>query len=332
LPRNPSPGSTLSSIAPSLDKRRSWVRVLKTLILVAALIWVVVKTVASVRAIQRGELSLHVDARWLALSAVVYLSTNALLIWSWLYLVRGLAGRSIRFLHGARIWFVSNLGTLIPGKVWSIVQMGAMSVDEGINPVAAAAASVINTAINISTGMAIGIITGASIVASYLGPQAWLGWALAAVAMVGVLALPVLVPWGLNLLRRFGMAVPSATAPPRTIAVAALANVASWFMYGAAFLCLNRGLVDSAAHSVMQHTAAYTTSYVIGYLFLIAPGGFGPREVSLNKILVSAGMSTPAQATALTLVSRLWTLTLMIVPALIFLAYRRPRHEKDPAR
>jgi hypothetical protein len=332
LPRNPSPGNTPSSIAPSLDKRRSWVSVLKALILLAALIWVVKKTVASARAIQTGELTLHVNAGWIALSAAIYLATNALLIWSWLYLVRGLAGRSIGFLYGARIWFVSNLGTLIPGKVWSIVQMGAMSVDEGISPVAAAAASIINTAINISTGMAIGVITGAPLIASYFGDLAWLAWTLAGLALAGVIALPALVPWGLRQLGRLKLEVPQSTAPPSTIAVAAIANVASWFMYGAAFLCLNRGLVDPSARSIVQHTAAFTTSYVIGYVVLIAPGGFGPRELALTTILMSAGMASPAQATALTLVSRLWTLTLMILPALIFLAYRRPRHEKDPVR
>jgi hypothetical protein len=330
LPRNPSLANTPSSIAPSRGKRRGWVSVLKTLILIAALVWVVKKTINSAEAIQRGELTLHVQAGWLALSAAVYLASNALLIWSWLYLVKGLAGRTIGFLHGARIWFVSNLGTLIPGKVWSIIQMGAMSVDEGINPVAAAAASIINTAINISTGMAIGIIAGAPMIAAYFGPQAWIAWTLAGIAVVGVLALPLLIPWGMSQLRRFRLDAPDTSARPRTIAVVAFANVISWFLYGAAFLCLNRGLVDPAARSVIQHTAAYTTSYVIGYVVLIAPGGFGPREFALSTILVAAGMASQAQATALTLVSRLWTLTLMILPALIFLAYRRPRNEKDP--
>jgi len=274
---------------------------------------------------------LHVSPGWLVLSAVIVLSTNALLIWAWLYLVAGLSGGSIPFLRGARIWFVSNLGTLLPGKVWSIVQMGAMSVEAGINPVAAGAASIINTAVNIATGLAIGAITSAPIIASYLGVAAWLSWLLASVALVGVLALPVLVPWGFRVLRRFGVRAPDAEAQPRIIAVAAFANVASWFMYGAAFLCLDRGFVDPAAQSVVQHTAAYTTSYVIGYIVLIAPGGLGVREEFLKAVLLAAGMSTAAQATALSVVSRLWMLTMMVLPALIFLAYRRPSNEKDPA-
>jgi hypothetical protein len=47
--------------------------------------------------------------------------------------------------------------------------------------------------------------------------------------------------------------------------------------------------------------------------------------------MVAAGMATPAQAGAVAVVSRLWQLIIIILPALIFLAYRRPPNEKDPA-
>src|SRR3954468_9908467 len=77
LPRNPSLADTPSSIAPSPGKRRSWISVLKTLILIAALVWVARQTLRSADAIQRGELTLHVNAGWLALSAIVYLASNA---------------------------------------------------------------------------------------------------------------------------------------------------------------------------------------------------------------------------------------------------------------
>ena len=73
------------------------------------------------------------------------------------------------------------------------------------------------------------------------------------------------------------------------------------------------------------------TSYVVGYLAIIVPGGLGVRESALMKAMVTAGMANPAQAAAVSVVSRLWQLIILIVPALIFLAYRRPPNEKDPA-
>jgi glycosyltransferase 2 family protein len=297
---------------------------------VAALYWVGKMVVDSVNAVQNGELVLHVSLGWLFLSAVLVLATNVLLILSWLHIVAGLSGKSIRFLDGARIWFISNLGTLLPGRVWGIAQMSAMSAEAGIDPVAAAAASIINTALNIATGMAVGVVIGAPLIASYFGELAWLAWIVAALAAAAVLALPLIVPWGFRALSRVGLHVPEVVTPPKVIGIAAVANVASWFLYGVALLCLNRGVVDPAARSVIQHTAAYATSYVMGYMVLIAPAGLGAREYSLTAMMQAAGLSTLPQATALSVVSRLWTLTMMVLPALIFLAYRRPSNEKGP--
>jgi glycosyltransferase 2 family protein len=286
--------------------------------------------VDSVEAIQRGDLTLHMRVEWLALSAAAVLAAYGVLIWSWLYLLAGLSGQSVPFLTGARIWFVSNLGVWVPGKIWGIVQMSAMSVEQGINPVAASAASIINTAVHIACGMAVGVITATGIAALYLGGAAR-AWALAGLAMLGILLLPWLIPWAFRFARRrFNASVPDERTPPRLIVVSVIANVAAFILYGAALLCLNKGLVDPDAASLVQHTAAYATSYVIGYMVLFAPGGIGFRERSLQAVLLAGGMATPMQATALSLISRLWLLIIQVLPALIFLAYRRPRvDEKD---
>jgi hypothetical protein len=268
---------------------------------------------------------------WLALSAAAVLCTFGALIWSWLYVVEGLSGKSIRFMVGARIWFISGLGTLLPGRVWGIVQMSAMSAEAGIDPVASAAAAIINAAVNIATGMAVAAIAGASILAAYFGDRAWMAWVLAGLAIVGVIALPILVPWSFRMARRFRVNVPQFDTPKRVIAMSALVNVASWFTYGAAFLFLNRGIVDITASSVTQHTAVFATSYVLGYLAIPVPAGMGVREKSLQGAMVAANLATPAGAQAISLVSRLWLLIILVLPALIFLAYRRPPNEKDPA-
>jgi hypothetical protein len=287
--------------------------------------------VDSVQDIRSGQLVLQVRPGWLALSAVAVLGAYLVLIASWLYLVHGLSGRTMTFLAGARIWFISSLGQQLPGRVWGIIQMGAMSVDEGIDPVAAGAASIINTVVNIATGMAVALIAGAAMLAAYFGDRAWMAYALAIIAMLGILLLPVIIPAMLRFARQFRPTIPEVSVSARLILVSAIANAGAWFLYGAAFLFLSRGLVDPAAASVVKHTAAFTTSYIIGYLAIIVPAGVGFRETALQQILEGAGMATAAQATALSVISRLWLLIILVLPALIFLAYRRPRNEKDPA-
>ncbi len=287
--------------------------------------------VDSIQEVRGGNLVLHVRPGWLLLSAGFVLATYFLLIWAWLYIVAGLSGNRIRYLNGARIWFISNLGQLLPGRVWGIIQMGAMSVDAGINPVAAGAASIVNTVVNIATGMAVGVLAGAPILIAYYGDNAWLAWVLAAIAIAGVVALPLIVPWLFRIARRFGARLPEQAMPARLLLVSALANMIAWAAYGIAFLCLNRGLVDLPAYSVLQHIAVNATSYVIGYLAIPVPAGLGVREKTLQAVMLAANMARPEQAVAVSLVSRLWQLIIMIVPALIFLAYRRPPNEKDPA-
>jgi glycosyltransferase 2 family protein len=306
-------------------------RAIRALILVAALYWVGKIAVEAVRDLRNGQLILHVRPGWLLLSGALVLATYFLLIWAWLYIIAGLSGRRIRYLDGARIWFISNaVGQYVPGKVWGIIQMGAMSVEAGINPVSAGAASIINTVVNIATGMAVAVVSGTPIlIAAGIRPQ--LAWAVAAAAVIGVLCLPVLTPLMFRMASRLGVRVPEQQLPHRLIAVSAAANVVAWGIYGVAFLCLNHGLVELPRYDVVQHIAVNATSYVVGYLVLIAPGGLGFREAALQKMMLAAHMAMPAQAGAVSIVSRLWQIVIIVLPALIFLAYRRPSNEKDAA-
>ena len=287
--------------------------------------------VDAVKDVRGGDLVLHLRPQWLLLSGLFVLATYFLLIGAWVYIVAGLAGQRIRYLEAARIWFVSNLGTLLPGRIWGIVQMGAMSVEAGINPVVAGAASIINAAVNISTGMAVGVIAGTPILIARYGDAARWAWIPATLAVIAIVGLPVLIPFAFRIARKFGLRVPEQRLPWRLIAVSAAANVVAWCMYGIAFLFLNRALIDLPSYGIIQHIAVNATSYVAGYLFIPSPAGLGVRESTLQAMMVAAHMAEPAQAGAVAVVSRLWQLIIQVLPALIFLAYRRPPNEKDAA-
>jgi glycosyltransferase 2 family protein len=302
---------------------------LKALIVVAALVWVGWMVFVAVDDMRSGDLELHIHAHWLAVSGLLVLAAWVLLIRTWLYIVTGLSGKHIPVLTGARIWFISQLSQLLPLRIWGIIQMGAMSVEQGINPVAAGAASIINVAVNLATGMAVAVIAGRPILEARFGDFAWLSWVLTAAALAGILLLPVLVPWAFRIARsRLKVDAPDRPLPARVIFVAAAANVVSWFLMGAALLCLRRGVLDESATSVVQHTTVYTTSYIVGYLALVVPAGIGFREAALTQAMVVMGMASASQANALSVVSRLWLLIIQVLPALIFLAYRRPRADE----
>src|ERR1043166_9604988 len=161
LPQNPSPASTPTSTAPSPVRDRRWLSVVKTLFLVAALVYVGVKTAEAVQGVRTNALVSHLSPSWLLASVAFVLSAYALLIWTWLYVVRALSGRSMPYLIAARIWFISNLGKYIPGKIWQIVQMGLMSTEQGIDPVSSTAAAIVNAGVNVAMGLAVGVVAGA---------------------------------------------------------------------------------------------------------------------------------------------------------------------------
>lgn len=264
------------------------------------------------------------------------LTAYALLIWTWLYVVTALSGKTIPFRVGARIWFISNLGKYIPGKVWQIVQMGIMSTEQGIDPISSTTAAIVNAGVNVGCGLAISVIAGKSIFDRVLEPigYAWLGRPLIVAAVICVCLLPFLLPYLFRFAHdRFGVAAPLEKPPTRAIAVSVVTNLVAWVLYGAAFKALILGILGTAQGSLADYTAAFALSYVVGYLFFLAPGGIGIREGTLISILVAVPLATAPEASAISVASRLWLVVIEIVPALLFLAYRRrPIDEKaNPA-
>lgn len=279
-----------------------------------------------------NTLTLHFGAPWLIASGAFVLAAYALLIWTWAFVLTELSGKSLPYGVAARIWFVSNLGKYIPGKVWQIVQMGIMSTEQGIDAVSSGSAAIVNAGVNVACGLAVGVVAGAPIFDRILEPYgyAWLSRTVAVLALVCVVLLPSILPRAFRLLnRRFGVAAPLNRPPTRAIIVSAVANIIAWVLYGAAFKFLIHGILGSAPGELIEYTAAFAISYVIGYLAILVPGGIGVREAVLITVLVSAPLATAPQATAISMASRLWLVVIEIVPALLFLAYRRrPLDEK----
>jgi hypothetical protein len=279
--------------------------------------------------------------RWpaIALSSLVVLATYALLIEAWR---RMLVAWSARLSYGdaAHIWFVSNLGRWVPGKVWQIAAMGAMARQRGVAAGAAAGSSIVVNLASIVSGFALVLLTGSAVLdASARGGR---GLAVGIVLTVAALlvGVPPLLPRVAALAERLtGRSIPLPRIPVRALWVAVTATAVAWLMYGIAFAVFTRGIVTGSAGSlpgvVPAFVAVYTGSYLAGYLALFAPGGIGVRESVLIVMMPALGLATPAQALVIGLASRLWLTVLEVVPGLLFLAWgplrRLPRTSDDAA-
>jgi len=87
------------------------------------------------------------------------------------------------------------------------------------------------------------------------------------------------------------------------------------------------GLSDAGA--TRGYIAVYTSSYLVGYLTLIAPGGIGVRETMLVAGLSTLGLASEPNAWVLAVVSRLWLTILEIVPGVLFLSRKTIRGPSD---
>jgi glycosyltransferase 2 family protein len=246
----------------------------------------------------------------------------AVLIATWRAMV-GAWGARIGAADAARIWFVSNLGRYVPGKVWQIGAMGVMAQDAGVPATAAVGSALVISLVNILAGFAVVAVTGGGLVTILAPGRGGLPVVIALLAL-GVIALPWVLPPLITLASRITrreLAVPR--LPQRAIWIAGAGCAAAWVLYGLAFRELSVALLGSASGDAATYVAVFTLSYLIGFLFLPAPGGIGVRELSMGGLLVSAGLTGEPAAAVLVIASRLWLTVLEIVPGLLFLA--RPR-------
>lgn len=305
--------------------RRSLLRIAQVLFVVAVLVYggrLVAAHWADVRALGATLTPSWGRVTW---SACIVAVSYLLLIATWRAMVKAW-GSSLGAGQAARIWFVSNLGRYVPGKVWQIGAMGVMANEAGVPPAAAIGSSLVIALVNILVGFGVVVATGAESFAA-IGADPRALW-----VPLGILAIVTAsLPWTLDSLVRFtgkvtGKLVDAPTLPAAAVWMAVAGCAAAWVLYGLAFQQLAIGVLGaSAAGDAGAYVAVFTLSYLIGFLTLVAPGGIGVREVAMAAMLTAAGLTTGPEATVLVVASRLWLTVLEIIPGVLFLAWPRPR-------
>ena len=272
--------------------------------------------------------NLRVEWSRVLASGIIVVATYLLLVEAWRSTLRAW-GDHLPYRTASRIWFVSNLGKYLPGKVWQIAAMGAMAQQSGVSASAAIGSALVVNLVSIIAGVAVIVATAGKRVALAVGSQTSTvsesTSVLIAIAVVvvgiGALALtPVIVPRLANLAARItgkNLGVPS--VPARAIWIAAASTAASWIFYGVAFALFAKGITPRAAGNAASYIAVYTGSYLAGYLALFVPGGVGVREAALVIAMPRFELASTADATIIAITSRLWLMVLEILPGLLLM-------------
>ena len=276
--------------------------------------------------VEDAQLALDPSWSWVILSAVVVLATYLLLVQVWVVHLRDW-GYRLRFRAAARIWFISNLGRYVPGKVVGLGTMAVLAERGGVSAVAAVASSVVVMLIGIATGLAVVLVTGAGVADAVLAGSGFdlPGWTVAtavAVAIASLIAAPVALPWIASIASRItGRNSVLPKLPASSVWVIAAGSALSWILYGLAFELFAIGMLGRGAGGPTGYIAVYTASYLAGLLSLI-PGGFIVREATLVLGLTALQLVTAPEAALLALTSRVWITILEILPGALFLLTR----------
>ena len=259
-------------------------------------------------------------------SGALVIATYLILIEAWRTTLR-VWSESLPLADATRIWFVSNLGKYVPGKVWQIAAMGALAQKRGVSATAAIGSSLLVNLVSILAGFAVIAVTAAGRVGAVVGAEMTGGGERSAqlivvgVALAGAVALvvaPVTVPRLAALAGRMtGRQLAIPRVPPSAVWVAAVSTVASWLLYGIAFSLFAHGVTPRATGNATSYIAVYTGSYLAGYLALFAPGGVGIREAALVIAMPRFGLASAADAAVIAITSRLWLTILEILPGLL---------------
>jgi hypothetical protein len=299
-------------------------------LLAAAILLVLIGRVLTSQWLAVRAQPLEADVRWwdIVASGVLVLGTHALLVQTWRSMIRAW-GAEMTFWSAARVWSVSSFGKYVPGKIWQITAMAAMATRAGVSAVVSTGSALLGTIINIACGIAIVLLIGWRWLDQIRPEARTVAIVLVGLALLGLLALPFLVPRLNAVIARMTGRLVAFEAPPARITLVAIAgNLLAWGMYGVAFMWLVGGVIGESPGSPWQYIAVYAASYVSGYLVLFLPGGIGVREGVMAVLLTSLALATPKQALLVAGTSRLWLTLLEIVPGLLFVAHdaarRRP--------
>lgn len=307
------------------------------IVFVAAVVWYAAASIGR----QWGEVRVglrELRPRWTLVTAsgLCFLLAYAVLIQTWRVMLRGWRAE-LPFLEATRIWFISNLGRYLPGKVWQIAALAVMARERGVSPVAATGASLLVNLTNVLSGFVVVLLAGAPLIALSSTHGVAYAVIITTVLAAGLLLLPVGLPLLARLAGRLTNRVIDLPAiPARNIWVAASGTAIAWVLYGVAFQLLVTGTLSNAAGNSTAYIAVFTSSYLVGYLALIAPGGIGVRETMLVAGMSALGLATEPQAWLVALVSRLWLTVLEVLPGVLFIARdgirRRLAHPPENGR
>ncbi|MDH4223885.1 MAG: flippase-like domain-containing protein, partial [candidate division Zixibacteria bacterium] len=245
------------------------------------------------------------------------------LIRIWLLLLNKL-GSNLSFWKMFKIWFLSNLGKYLPGKVWAVVGTIYLLEKEGVPKRKGLTTAIIGQALSVLSALFLSfILLGYSLYEEIFSKNPIIFGVVIffSIAVFVFITYPKLLEMvinlGLSLVKKERISLELKT---REILSFLIYYILSWLLFGLAFLFFVKSITPVSWDLYLNLTGSFAFSLTIGFLAIFVPGGLGVRE-GILVILLSLYFPLPV-ATLLAIFSRLWISVVEIAGALVSLAIK----------
>lgn len=245
------------------------------------------------------------------------------LIRIWLSLLGKLDSR-IPFWKMFKIWFLSNLGKYLPGKVWTVVGVIYLLEKEGVPKKKGLTTAIIGQALSVLSALLLSFIfLGYTLYEKIFSknPAVFFLAIFFSVAVFVFITYPKLlemvINFGLRLVKKEEI---SLELKAKELLLYLVYYTLSWLLFGLAFVFFVRSVTPVEWNLYFSLTGAFAFSLTIGFLAVFVPGGLGVRE-GILVLLLSLYFPLPV-ATLLSIFSRLWISLVEIGGASVSLAIK----------
>lgn len=227
-----------------------------------------------------------------------------------------------------KIFYISNLGRYIPGKIWQFVGMYYLLDKENVNRVKAASCVLWSNILITMAGILIGLPT------LFIFYYRFNVFSLIVTAFFGLTFLFLMQPRFINYIsrpvfRKMNRDFVDISLPFSKIIFLLSFCCIIWVLYGIGFFLLASAVTAIEMRFLPLFMGSFAAAYIVGFAALFAPGGIGVREGALAYLL-SFYLPLPV-ATIISILARIWFTLGEITCLLISFNIRDYSGKKAPA-
>jgi len=292
---------------------------IKIVFIIAALVFMMVFILRNAKQIEYLPETPDISVLLLSMFIVWCGFISVILIWK--YFLKSY-GERITTGQAYTVYFRSNLGKYLPGKVWQLAGMAYLCSELGIKPKKSIPASLYNQVLAMLTGVAIFFTCAYPSDSGLVNGYLWY------TLFGGVMTMFILYPNILTRLMNFSLRFIGKSEVTEEIGRGVLFTtivlyVLAWGVFGWGFSIFLRFLGIRTVFSIPEATGILSGSVSIGFLAFFAPGGLGVREGIMVfllekyhplKMAVFISVAARLWLTAVELIGFLSTYVLSLIP------------------